>query len=147
VAFREDALANEAALTDHADEFRMRVRVSLRALHALWDLRRMLHPRHGLFAFQLAVHKLLRYLLPLPLVAAFLCSAGLAYSRPYGLLFVLQILCYGLAAAGWLAKGRVRARMVFVPFYFTLLNAAAAAALVRFVRGEQQILWTPRKGA
>jgi hypothetical protein len=34
-----------------------------------------------------------------------------------------------------------------VPFYFCLVNVAAAAAVWRFARGERQVLWTPRRGA
>jgi hypothetical protein len=48
---------------------------------------------------------------------------------------------------GWLSGGRIKFRPVFVPFYFCLINVAAGDALVRFLRGERQVLWTPRKGA
>jgi cellulose synthase/poly-beta-1,6-N-acetylglucosamine synthase-like glycosyltransferase len=143
-----DAVASEAALGRHEDEFRMRVRVSLRALHALVATRALLHPRYGLFAFQLFVHKVLRYLLVLPLCAAFLSNAALAMSwGGYRLLFGAQLLAVALATLGWLSGGRVRLRLVSVPFYFYLLHLAAGAALVGFCRGQRQVLWTPRKGA
>ncbi len=147
VIYREDAVAHEAALAHHADEFKMRVRVSLRALHALYDTRTLLHPSHGLFAWQLLVHKVVRYLLILPLITAFICSALLVSSPIYAGLFGAQLVCYSLALVGWLSGGRVRRRLVFVPFYFSLINIAAGAALVGFLRGERQVVWTPRKGA
>jgi hypothetical protein len=31
-------------------------------------------------------------------------------------------------------------------YYFMLLNWASAVALVRFLRGEKQVLWQPRTG-
>lgn len=147
VVYRDDAVAYEAALARHADEFRMRVRVSLRALHALAAMRALLHPRHGLFAFQLLVHKVMRYLLVVPLAGALVCSAMLAGSAPYAAIFAVQLAAYALASIGWLARGRIRHRLVFVPFYFSLLNLAAGAALLDFLRGRQQVVWTPRKGA
>lgn len=147
VVYCEDAVARETALGHQADEFTMRLRVSLRALHALVTSRALLHRRYGLFAFQLLVHKVLRYLLILPLMGAFVCSALLIASPLYSAVFGVQLAAYGLAALGWLSGGRIRAKFVFVPFYFSLVNIAAGAALVEFLRGKRQVLWTPRKGA
>lgn len=147
VVFCEAARSSEQALGRQWDEFKMRVRVSLRALHGLYDMRALLAPRFGLFAFQLWVHKVVRYALFIPLVLAFLFNMMLLSQPFYAALFALQIVCYGLALVGWLSGGRIRFRPVFVPFYFCLVNAAAGTALVRFLRGERQVLWTPRKGA
>ena len=147
VVFSERAVAHEAALGYQADEFKMRVRVTLRALHALYDMRGLLHPRHGVFAFQLWVHKVVRYGVFVPLGGAFLLNLALVAHPGYVVLLGAQSLCYALALIGWLSGGRIRLRAVFVPFYFCLLNAAAGAALVRFLNGERQVLWTPRKGA
>jgi cellulose synthase/poly-beta-1,6-N-acetylglucosamine synthase-like glycosyltransferase len=147
VIYTDAAVAHEAALGRHGDEFRMRVRVSLRALHALAATRALLHPRHGLFAFQLLVHKVVRYLLIVPLAGALVCSGILAGSPFYAAIFGIQLAAYALAAVGWLSGGRIRLRLVFVPFYFSLVNIAAGAALVGFVRGQHQVVWTPRKGA
>lgn len=147
VIYRDDAVAHEAALGHQADEFRMRVRVSLRALRALREMYGLLHPRYGFFAFQLLVHKLLRYLLILPLGGAICCSALLVGSPAYAAIFVVQLACYALALIGWASGGRIRFRPVFVPFYFSLINIAAGAAVVGLLRGERQVVWTPRKGA
>lgn len=147
VVYRPSAVTRERALGRQRDEFKMRVRVSLRALHGLYEMRALLAPRHGLFAVQLLVHKVLRYLLFVPLVLAFFLNLALVGSPFYRVLFLLQVVCYALAAIGWISGGRIRFRPVFVPFYFCLINAAAGAALVRFLRGERQVLWTPRKGA
>jgi cellulose synthase/poly-beta-1,6-N-acetylglucosamine synthase-like glycosyltransferase len=147
VVFCEDAVSTEEALGRQDDEYRMRVRVSLRALHTLAEMRSLLHPRYGLLAFELLVHKLLRYLVALPLAAAFVSSAILAGRPMYALLLAAQSICYVLAAIGWIAGGRIRWKPIFVPFYFCLINVAAVAALIRFLRGQRTVLWTPRKGA
>src|SRR5579864_2834063 len=74
VVYAPDAVVQEEALSNESAEYRMRVRVALRALWALWDKRALLNPlRFPLFSWQLASHKLLRYLSFLPLaLAAFL---------------------------------------------------------------------------
>ena len=66
-----EAVLEEETLASEAAEYRMRVRVALRALWALWDKRALLNPvRFPLFSWQLASHKLLRYLSFAPLAAA-----------------------------------------------------------------------------
>lgn len=147
VLYVPKAMSSEYSLDAPTDEFRMRVRVSLRALHALSEMRELLSPRHGLFAFQLLVHKWLRYLIALPLAGAFLSNALLVQHPGYAGLMGLQVLCYTLAAVGWASGGRLRWKPVFVPFYFCLVNVAAAVAFVRFLSGERMVLWAPRKGA
>lgn len=147
VIYREEAVAREQALGQQADEFKMRVRVSLRALHSVVQMRALLHPHYGLFAFQLLVHKLIRYLMIVPLMGAFVFSAGLRNSPVYATILSVQVVCYLLALTGWLSAGRIRLRLIFVPFYFCLINIAASVAFLRLLRGERQVLWAPRKGA
>jgi cellulose synthase/poly-beta-1,6-N-acetylglucosamine synthase-like glycosyltransferase len=147
VVFWEHAVCSEDALGHHRDEYKMRVRVSLRALHTLAEMRQLFARRYGLVGFELLVHKVLRYLVAFPLIGAFLANAVLLNRPFYAALFVGQSVCYLLAIIGWAGGGRIRWKPVFVPFYFCLVNVAAAAALVRFLRGERTVLWTPRKGA
>ena len=145
VVFSEAAVCSEDALGHHRDEYKMRVRVSLRALHTLAEMRHLFS--RGLIGFELLVHKVLRYLVVFPLAGAFVANAMLVGRPFYAALFAAQVLCYLLALIGWAGGGRIRWKPVFVPFYFCLINVAAAAALVRFFRGERTVLWTPRKGA
>jgi len=147
VVFSEDAVCQEDALGHHHDEYKMRVRVSLRALHTLSEMRHLFGQKHGLFAFELLVHKLLRYLIVFPLAGAFLANAALINQPFYAAMFVAQSICYVLALVGWAGGGRIRWKPVFVAFYFCLVNLAAAVALIRFMRGQRTVLWTPRKGA
>jgi hypothetical protein len=126
----------------------MRVRVTLRALWALWDMRHLMNPlRHGLLAFQIISHKLLRYLAFMPLVAAFIISWSLAAGDGLMLLAaLLQTLAYVLAAVGWTGRGRNRSFLVGFPYYFVLLNVACAQAVLKFIGGQRQAIWAPRTG-
>ena len=36
--------------------------------------------------------------------------------------------------------------LVSIPYYFVLINVAAAQALVKFAAGQKQAVWTPRLG-
>ncbi|MEJ2033834.1 MAG: glycosyltransferase family 2 protein, partial [Deltaproteobacteria bacterium] len=63
VIYEPKAILRETTLQNTEDEYRMRVRVALRALWAIRDMRRLLNPfRFGLFSLQFWSHKVLRYL-------------------------------------------------------------------------------------
>lgn len=149
VVFEPDAMLTENTLTTGASEYRMRVRVALRALWALWDKRGLLNPlRYPLFSLQLVSHKLLRYMSFLPLFLAFLVSWPLAlHSWPYRMILAVQILFGTLALFAWRAPRTVGAwAPARYSYYFLLLNWASAVAFGKFLRGQQQVLWQPRSG-
>jgi cellulose synthase/poly-beta-1,6-N-acetylglucosamine synthase-like glycosyltransferase len=148
VVYEADALLQEASLSRQDEEYRMRVRVSLRALWALWDMRRLMNPfRHGLLSFQLVSHKVLRYMSFVPLMVLFASSVVLAPKGGiYLVALVLQLAALTLAVIGWTRRSRHSPTVVAFPYYFSLLNIAVAHAALRFVRGDRQVTWTPRAG-
>jgi hypothetical protein len=149
VIYEPAAVLTEDTLTEGSKEYRMRVRVALRAFWALWDKRALLNPfRFGLFAWQLWSHKLLRYLSFLPLAAAMalnwllLPRGGIYLLTAIGQV-VFVLLCLA-ASSGARSLGQVS--VIRYCFYFFLLNWASAVAFWRFLRGQKQVLWQPRVG-
>lgn len=149
VVYEPAALLKESALNRADREYGMRVRVSLRALWALHDMRHLMDPsRYGVFAIQLISHKLLRYLAFVPLALLFLSNLFLAGKGGlYGLCMLGQLAFYGLAGLGYRRRneGYCPAYLAF-PFYFCLLNLASAHAVWRYLKGEKQVVWVPRVG-
>lgn len=147
VVFAPEAVLKEEALASESAEFRMRVRVGLRALWALWDKRALLNPlRFPLFSWQLASHKLLRYLSVLPLaLASMLNWMLLSRGWEYEILASCQacVLVLGMLARRGPLRRVAVARYCY---YFVLLNLSSAVALFRFLRGEKQVVWQPRIG-
>jgi len=149
VVYEPSALLREEALKSSSDEYRMRVRVSLRALWALWDMKKLFDPcRYGIFSMQLVSHKVLRYLGIVFLVFLYTANALLLRrSWLYNLTFFLQSLAILLAFSSLYREKRWRsAGILGIPYYFLLINIAAGRALVKFLQGEKQVTWTPRKG-
>jgi cellulose synthase/poly-beta-1,6-N-acetylglucosamine synthase-like glycosyltransferase len=149
VVYVPDAVLEEETLTSTHAEYRMRVRVTLRAFWALWDKRYLMNPlRFPLFSWQLVSHKLLRYLSFIPLAIAAIFN-GLLVSR--GAVYAVLAVCQGavglLALLALIGPPRVRAfSLARYAYYFLLLNWASAVAFARFVRGDKQVLWQPRAG-
>lgn len=145
VVYDERALLQEDTLSDGGAEFRMRVRVALRALWALRAERKLLFGSAGLlFAWQLWSHKALRYMSFLPLALASVLNVWLV---PAGPLYQGLLVGQGIF---WLAALLGRAGLSWAPIrfslYFLLLNVASALAFTRFVRGERIVTWQPRLG-
>jgi cellulose synthase/poly-beta-1,6-N-acetylglucosamine synthase-like glycosyltransferase len=149
VIYEPRAILNEAALADQQAEYKMRVRVSLRALWALLDKRKLMNPlRFPLFSWQLISHKLLRYTAWIPLAYMLLVNPLLLNAGPfYQSMMLLQIVSYLCAYAGYRLRDRNHNLFVLsAAYYFVLINLAAAHASVQFLKGHKQVLWTPRSG-
>ena len=150
VVFEPEAVVYEQTLANAADEFRMRVRVSLRALWALYDKRRLLNPLHnGLYAWQLISHKVMRYVAFLPLFGLLLSNLFITSVHPFYFGFlILQLVVYTFAVLGHFLRNRtIRMAELLVPYYFFILNAACGLAFWKFINGKKMVLWKPREGA
>lgn len=149
VVYEPEALLWEPSLKASGDEYRMRVRVSLRAFWALFDMRQLLGLGvNALFAWQLWSHKTLRYLCVVFLLGALAANILLVNEGLFFVTFlVLQAACY-LAAlvAPLLGSNGMVGRVCTFARYFLLLNIAAGHALIKFLMGKKQVIWTPRKG-
>ncbi len=149
VVYEPEALLQEDVLIADSDEYRMRVRVALRAFWALSDMRQLLmNSQNPLFSWQLWSHKLLRYLCFVFMLAAFVSNyLLLGQGFLVSLIFILQCLCYVFAfAEPWLKRNGFEHRLITLVRYFYLLNQASAHACCKFLVRQKQITWTPRKG-
>jgi cellulose synthase/poly-beta-1,6-N-acetylglucosamine synthase-like glycosyltransferase len=149
VVFDERVRSSERANQELGSEFRMRVRVALRALRGLVYMRQALNvARAPLPAFCIFSHKILRYLSFLFLAGALIINAILAARNPsYIPLLLLQVAFYALALLGLTRNlpGALR-RLTALPTYFLVSNVAFGIAAVRFARGDVVATWRPRAG-
>lgn len=139
----------EDANEEMGSEFRMRVRVALRALRGLWYMRSVLNPlRHPLASLCVISHKILRYWTFVFLIAALLANGVLALSSPfYRWVLYAQLAAYALACLGLSARlPRLVRKVSGLPSYFLVSNIAFAVATLRFVRGDAMATWRPRGG-
>ena len=149
VVYDPHVVSREVANKQLSSEFRMRVRVALRALQGLLYMRQLLNPiRYPATAFCLASHKLLRYMTFAFLPVALVANIRLAFLGPfYQAVLAAHLLIYVLAFLG-LSAGlpRFLRRVTAVPSYFLVSNVAFGLAMLKFMRGESMAIWRPRAG-
>ena len=128
-------------ITDERQEFNRKVRTVGRGIAVLAANLSLLNPfRYGLFAWQLASHKLCRWLVPFALIVAVIANAALAPgSSLYTAALLLQSAFYTAAAAGLWSRHRA----LRIPAFFVLSNVGVLAAWARFARGDRITTWTP----
>lgn len=145
-----EAIAIEDTNNRSRDEFRMRVRIMEQTMNALSHYREVLSlSRHGMFAFQMLSHKVLRYGVSALLVVVLFSNLMLVGSSEiYQAALALQLALYGSALAGWILSrfGR-RIGPLALPYYFVLANAAIIVAFVKHMRGEAHVVWEPLRDA
>lgn len=127
-------------------EMKMRVRVISQTFTDLWRNRSMLNPfKGGFYAIELISHKLLRYAVPLLLIAIFAASAALMKGSPFfEIVFLSQVAFYGVAALGLvIERAGARIGVFAIPHYFVLANLASVLGFYKFVRGERYATWEP----
>ena len=128
-----------------ADSFQKEVRIVNRGWRAVMSMKRLMNPfRYGIFSWKLVSHKLLRWLVPFILVLVFVLNAALLNSDPlYRALFLGQLVFYGLACAGAvLSKSREVPTVLYVPYYFCLVNYASARGIIEAYKGMTYTTWS-----
>ena len=147
IAYEPTAVATEYSSVRFGDELRRRRRIVSRSLYGLWTAASVLNPfAHFFFAFQMFSHKVLRWLVPVWLLAVLAVNIALAASEYYGFLLALQVAFYGLAALGLLLPERLgRYWLFYVPAYFTATNWGTLLGLLSFLTGRRHRVWQPAR--
>jgi glycosyltransferase involved in cell wall biosynthesis len=144
--YEPQAVCVEEPNAKGSKELAVRVRIITQTLADLWRNRDVLNPfRKGFYAVQLLSHKMMRYLVPLFLIALFIASALLASkSLLYAAVFIAQA-CFYLAAATsvLLIRLGINSRWLALLQYFVITNVACLIAMIKFIRGERYARWEP----
>lgn len=129
------------------DEFGRKVRTIVHGIHVLNEYRGLLNPfRYGARAWELASHKLFRWLLPLAFAGVFVSSCLLArHSAFFAVVCGLQILVYVCGGLALEFSSLRRFLPVRLASFFVLNVVATVYAWVKCVQGEYYVLWEPSR--
>ncbi|HPT10676.1 MAG TPA: glycosyltransferase family 2 protein [Bacteroidales bacterium] len=155
IQYDPEAYAIENPSANVKEELKRKIRISAGGIQSVLRLKELLNPfRFGLLSFQYISHRVLRWTLAplgLPIILfcnlAILISEGfLDFSSLYTWLFYLQMLFYLLALLGWVAENRkIKVRILYVPYYFIMMNVAVYLGFIRFIKKQQSVNWERAK--
>ena len=132
----------EAVIREEAHEmtgFRRRIRIMAGNVQQLREIRPLLKPVRPLPIFFFLCHKGLRLVVPFAMIAAFIVNLFLLDRPLYRTIFALQIVFYLLAIAGSLV--RLRPKFLMLPYYFSMINAAAFLGAYYAFTDLRQMRW------
>ncbi len=153
MVYEPRAIVAEQVAASSAVEFRRKIRIIALGLRTLSFARELLDPgRYHFYSFQLLSHKVLRWMMPWPLLVLLCSSAILAPSAPlYRAVFLAQASFYAAALLASLVPNELLRRIgpVFVltvPYYFCVAYAGSLGAQWLTLRGRRWDTWkvTPR---
>ena len=124
----------------------MRIRVISQTYTDLWRNRSMMNPfKSGFFGIELISHKVFRYAVPIFLLLLYFSSMALAFrSEFFELVLGMQTAFYMLALVAWILERLGKPfRVLAIPLYFVLTNAASLIGFYKFLTGERYARWEP----
>jgi cellulose synthase/poly-beta-1,6-N-acetylglucosamine synthase-like glycosyltransferase len=142
VVFEDRALAYEETTQSTSEEFSMRVRVVTRAMRGLLSVSDLLKPwKFAWPAFQLWSHKIMRWMVPLFLIAIFAANLALIDFRFYRFTLAVQLFFYAAALLNMLLPLHRQWKPLGIPLFFCTLNAAALVSMLEICRGRKYVTW------
>ena len=139
LVYENDACSAEYASRTLRDEFHLKSRYASAGYQILSAFRKLLLPPRSWFALEFLSHKLLRWLVPFFLMGT-LAASGAADALLYRCALWAQLAFYAAALAGFAVR-RAKTRVLYFPFYFSAMNAAALYGFFRFLTTGQTTLW------
>ncbi len=155
IQYDPEAFAIETASANVKEELKRKVRIAAGGIQSIIRLSSLLNIfKYGTLSFQYISHRVLRWTLA-PLALPFLLLLNLLISamnqftpffNVFNILLVLQILFYFLAGIGWYLENKaIRIKVLFIPFYFFVMNYSVLMGMRRYLKGSQSVNWERAK--
>jgi cellulose synthase/poly-beta-1,6-N-acetylglucosamine synthase-like glycosyltransferase len=154
IQYDPEAYAIESASADVKEELKRKIRISAGGIQSVVRLSSLLNIfKFRTLSFQYISHRVLRWTLT-PLCLLLLIPAGwiLAYNEGlfdfgfFSAAFWLQVLFYIAALTGWFLENRsTRIKILFVPYYFFIMNLSVFLGFGRYLRRTQTVNWERAK--
>jgi poly-beta-1,6-N-acetyl-D-glucosamine synthase len=147
VAYEPEAYAMEAPSASMKEEQKRKIRISAGAFQSMRMLKGLLNVfKYPVLSFEYISHRVLRWTLcPLFLPIVFIVNIIIVAIQPstvYVALLACQTLFYLLALAGWIFSMRnIKVKALYVPYYFAFINFSLYLGFVRYLKGNQTVLW------
>ena len=154
IQYDPEAYAIETASANVKEELKRKIRISAGGIQSVVRLRSLLNIfRYGTLSFQYISHRVLRWTLaPLSLLLMLITGLILALHEGifnfglYSIVFWLQVAFYIAALVGWYLENRsIRVKLLFVPYYFFIMNLSVFLGFKRYLKRTQSVNWERAK--
>lgn len=152
IAYEPQAYALEEPSISIKEELKRKIRIAAGGIQSIVRLSSLFNPfKYGVISFQFISHRVLRWTLaPLALPFIFILNPFLwDQGWIYKLIFSGQLSFYFSAFLGYIFEKRhIRFKLLFIPYYFCMMNYAVYIGFLRYLKNSQSILWekSVRKG-
>jgi poly-beta-1,6-N-acetyl-D-glucosamine synthase len=145
VKYEPNAYAIEGHSANIKEELKRKIRISAGGLQVVWRFRALFNIfKYGILSFQYISHRVLRWTLcPLGLPIIFIANWYLRDTHIlYSVFFYLQILFYMASILGWILDiFKIKISILYIPYYFCMMNYSIYAGFGRLMKGTQSVLW------
>ncbi len=152
VAYEPEAFATENGSESVQEELKRKIRIAAGGIQSIIWLKKLLNPFHmPLLTFQYVSHRVLRWtVVPFLMILALIINCIIVASGydtwVYDVLLILQIIFYGMALLGWILEARrIKVKILFIPYYFCMMNYAVIRGIFRYASGRQSAVWEKAK--
>lgn len=148
------AYAIETASANVDEELKRKIRIcagGIQSVLRLWPLLNIF--KYGWLSFQYISHRVLRWTItPFALLTVFISNllivllADYSKNTIYWVALALQLLFYLFVAIGYYFENKqLRVKILFVPYFFFIMNYAVFKGLVRYMKRSQSVNWERAK--
>jgi len=150
IQYNPEAFAIETASANVGEELKRKIRISAGGIQSVVRLRTLLNIfKYKTLSFQYISHRVLRWtltplclLLLIPILSILAYNEGMLGFGFYVVLFWLQFLFYVFALIGWfLENKKTRLKILFVPYYFFIMNLSVILGFFRYINNKQSVNW------
>ena len=147
IVYEPKAFAQETSSANVAEELKRKVRIAAGGIQSIIWLKTLLNPfKFPVLSFQYISHRVLRWTVtPFLMILALILNLLIVLQGApvlYLILLIAQVVFYGSAFLGKVLEDKkVRVKLLFVPYYFCMMNYAVFAGLLRYFKGNQSVIW------
>lgn len=155
IQYDPEAYAIETASANVKEELKRKVRISAGGFQSIIRLLPIFNIfKFGWLTFQFVSHRVLRWTLApiglaLILIINILITANegfFNFNSLFTFLFWGQIIFYIAALLGWFLENKhIKVKVLFIPYYFFIMNLSVFMGLNRYLRGNQSVKWERAK--
>jgi cellulose synthase/poly-beta-1,6-N-acetylglucosamine synthase-like glycosyltransferase len=157
IQYDPEAYAIESSSANVKEELKRKIRIAAGGIQSIVRLKELLNFfKYGTLSFQYISHRVLRWTLaPLGLLLILIFNTILSsqigffdFSSIYTWTFWGQIAFYVAALLGWyLENHQIKIKILFIPYYFFIMNYAVYLGFWRYLKGKQSVKWERAKRA